>query len=73
MIGLGRYQIAQTGKRKYQVRVEKTERNLDEQIAVQAQKCFGSDADIEVLHIDKIEQGRNGKYKITSYEVEDKS
>lgn len=73
MIGLGRYQIAQTGKRKYQVRVEKTERDLDEQIAIQAKKCFGSDADVEVLHIDKINQGRNGKYKITSYEVEDKS
>lgn len=70
MIGLGRYQIAQIGKRKYQVRVERTEQNLDAQITLQAQKCFGSDADIEIRYVDKIEQGKNGKYRIVSYEVD---
>lgn len=68
--GIGRYQIAQIGERKYELRVENTSELLDEQLEQQGKRAFGNDATIRVIHVDKIPQGKNGKYKITSYEVD---
>lgn len=67
--GIGRYQMAQIKDKEYELRVERTPANLDAQLIEQGKKAFGSDAIVSVVHVDKIPQGKNGKYKITSYEV----
>lgn len=67
--GIGRYQIAQVGREKYEVRVENTEEHLDEKLMEQAKEAFGDNAEVKIVHVVMIPQGKNGKYKITSYEV----
>lgn len=71
LIGLKRYQIAQISKRKYEIRVENEEKNLDGLLIERAKIAFGEDAEIVVSHVVRIPQGNNGKFKITSYEVEE--
>ena len=68
-----RYQVAQTMQNKYEIRVENEDNTLDGLLVQRAKAAFGEDAEIAVSHIAQIPQGKNGKYKITSYEVEDKS
>ena len=73
LVGLKRYQVAQTAQKKYEIRVENEDNNLDGLLVQRAKAAFGEDADIAVSHVAQIPQGKNGKYKITSYEVKDKS
>ena len=43
---------------------------LDSLLEQRGKAVFGEDAEIRILHTEKIQQGKNGKYKITSYEVD---
>lgn len=65
VVGIGRYQIVQIDKTEYEVRLENTSERLDEEVIVRMKKCMGETATVNVLHVDKIEQGKNGKYPIT--------
>lgn len=68
-LGIGRYQVAQTGEKTYELRIEQCSAEYDAQLIEKAKTVFGQDAEIRVCHVEKIPQGKNGKYKITSYEV----
>ena len=67
--GIGRYQVAQTGGKTYEIRVENTTPDLDGQLETRGKRAFGDEAIVKVVHVEKIAQGINGKYKITSFEV----
>lgn len=70
IIGIKRYQVAQITKKKYEIRVENTNCELDSLLKQRGKAAFGNDANICIAHVQVIPQGKNGKYKITSYEVE---
>lgn len=70
LVGLKRYQVAQTAQKRYEIRVENEDNNLDGLLVQRAKAAFGEDAEITVSHVIRIPQGKNGKYKITSYEVD---
>lgn len=68
LTALGRYQIIQRSDFNYIVRVENTSEDLDGELVCRAKRCFGDDARITVEHVKQIEQGKNGKYKVTVFE-----
>lgn len=70
MNGLGRYQIVQTGEKEYVMKLENSDQSLDYNMTEQMKKCFGDDAVVTIKHVSQIEQGKNGKYKATVYDVE---
>ena len=69
IVGIKRYQIAQITKKKYEIRVENADGELDNLLKQRGKAAFGNDAIICIAHVQVIPQGKNGKYKITSYEV----
>lgn len=69
--GIGRYQLAQVARDKYELRVENTDSSLDEKLVLQTKTVFGDNAEVIIVHVKEIPQCKNGKYKITSYEVKD--
>lgn len=69
IVGIKRYQIAQITKKKYEIRVENADCELDNLLKQRGKAAFGNDANICIAHVQVIPQGKNGKYKITSYEV----
>lgn len=72
LVGLKRYQVAQTMQKQYKIRVENEDNALDGLLVQRAKAAFGEDAEIVISHVAQIPQAKNGKYKITSCEVEDK-
>lgn len=73
IVGIKRYQIVQIAEKQYEIRVENEDDTLDGVLEQRGKAVFGEDAEICISHVDKIQQGKNGKFKITSYEVVDKS
>lgn len=69
MVNIGRYQIIQTAPKKYTFKVEKTASEVELQIIERCHSCFGCDAEVDILHVEEIEQSKNGKYKLTIYDV----
>lgn len=68
-LGIGRFQVAQTGERTYELRIEQCSKDYDVRLVEKAKTVFGQDAEVRVCHVEKIPQEKNGKYKVTSYEV----
>ena len=68
-LGIGRFQVAQTGEKTYELRIEQCSEEQDSRLIEKAKTVFGQDAEVQVCHVEKIPQGKNGKYKVTSYEV----
>ena len=68
-LGIGRFQVAQTGEKIYELRIEQCSEEQDSRLIEKAKNVFGQDAEVQVCHVDKIPQGKNGKYKVTCYEV----
>ena len=69
IVGIKRYQIAQIAEKHYVIRIENEDHVLDGLLEQRGKEAFGEDAEIQILHVEKIQQGKNGKYKITSFEV----
>lgn len=69
IVGIKRHQIAQLSKNQYEIRIENRDNKIDELLIEHGKSLFGKDAEVTVLHVERIQQGKNGKYKITSYEV----
>ena len=70
IVGIKRYQVVQKTDKQYEIRIENEDNAMDDLLKERAKKAFGEDAQIQISHVKKIHQGKNGKYKITSYEVE---
>lgn len=71
IVGIKRFQVAQKAEKKYEIRIENEDNILDDLLIQRGKKAFGDDAEIQISHVKKIQQGKNGKYKITSYEVKE--
>lgn len=69
IVGIKRYQVAQVTNNRYEIRVENANSELDSLLKQRGKAAFGNDAIICVEHVQEIHQGKNGKYKVTSYEV----
>lgn len=70
IVGIKRYQVAQIAEKHYEIRIENEDYVLDSLLEQRGKTAFGEDAEIQISHVEKIQQGKNGKYKITSYEVD---
>ena len=68
--GIGRWQLAQIGKGQYELRLEDTPKEMDEVLRARCLCCFGADAQVSICHVEKIPQGKNGKYKVTINETD---
>ena len=64
VVGIGRWQLAQTGAGEYELRVANTAVQLDETLHRLCLDCFGANAKVTVRHLDTIAQEKNGKYKV---------
>lgn len=60
-----RYQIIQTGPRSYTMRLEGATEAADEKCSAELRKIFGADAEVRIEHTERIEIGKNGKFKVT--------
>ncbi len=65
VVGIGRWQLAQTGAGQYELRLENTDAQMDETLCQLCKDCFGADAQVTICHVDAIPQEKNGKYKVT--------
>lgn len=68
---ISRYQLVQTGKKNYTMRVEGGTPDVDPALIQRCKACFGEDAEVVIEHVDNIPQGKNGKYKTTVYDVKE--
>ena len=64
-----RYQIIQKGEREYTMRLEGVGNEIDERCIAEIKTIFGSDANVTIEHTDRIECGKNGKFKVTISEL----
>lgn len=71
IVGIKRHQIAQVAEKEYEIRIENQDHELDNLLKQRGKALFGEDAEIRISHVGKIQQGKNGKYKTTSYEVDE--
>lgn len=69
VVGIGRWQLAQTGAGQYELRLEKTDKQLDDKLHQLCLDCFGADAKVAICHQETIPQEKNGKYKVIINEM----
>ena len=65
-----RYQIIQTGAKEYTMRVEGVSSDVDAKCIAEIKKIFGDDAQVTIEHLDQIECGANGKFRVTISKIE---
>ena len=69
VVGIGRWQLAQTDVGRYELRLEDTDEQMDSILHQRCLNCFGADAQVVIRHVEKVPQEKNGKYKILVDEI----